>query len=97
MLPNIPEFPVLYYGVLRAGAVVVPMNPLLKAREIEYYLTDSGAGVVLRLAGGRRRGRQGRRGGRRRLVVGDPAGSPAAGRARARWRRWPPAPTTTPR
>jgi long-chain acyl-CoA synthetase len=46
MLPNIPEFPVLYYGVLRAGAVVVPMNPLLKAREIEYYLADSGARVV---------------------------------------------------
>ncbi|HJW35222.1 MAG TPA: AMP-binding protein, partial [Actinomycetes bacterium] len=46
MLPNIPEFPVLYYGVLRAGAVVVPMNPLLKAREVEYYLADSGARVV---------------------------------------------------
>ena len=43
VLPNVAEFPVLYYGVLRAGAVVVPMNPLLKAREVEYYLTDSGA------------------------------------------------------
>ena len=31
-------FPVVFYGVLLAGAVVVPMNPLLKAREIEYYL-----------------------------------------------------------
>jgi long-chain acyl-CoA synthetase len=46
MLPNVAEFPVLYYGVLRAGAVVVPMNPLLKAREIEYYLGDSGATLV---------------------------------------------------
>jgi long-chain acyl-CoA synthetase len=46
MLPNLPEFPVLYYGVLRAGAVVVPMNPLLKAREVEYYLADSGARLV---------------------------------------------------
>jgi acyl-CoA synthetase (AMP-forming)/AMP-acid ligase II len=46
LLPNIPEFPVLYYGVLRVGAVVVPMNPLLKAREVEYYLADSGARVV---------------------------------------------------
>jgi long-chain acyl-CoA synthetase len=46
MLPNVPEFPVLYYGVLRAGAVVVPMNPLLKAREIEYYLGDSGARLL---------------------------------------------------
>ncbi|MFF4658774.1 long-chain fatty acid--CoA ligase [Streptomyces sp. NPDC001381] len=46
MLPNVPEFVVLYYGVLRAGAVVVPMNPLLKARETEYHLTDSGARVL---------------------------------------------------
>jgi len=46
MLPNVPQFPVLYYGVLRAGAVVVPMNPLLKAREVEYYLGDSGARLV---------------------------------------------------
>jgi long-chain acyl-CoA synthetase len=46
MLPNVAEFPVLYYGVLRAGAVVVPMNPLLKAREVEYYLGDSGARLI---------------------------------------------------
>jgi long-chain acyl-CoA synthetase len=46
MLPNVVEFPVLYYGVLRAGAVVVPMNPLLKAREVEYYLGDSGASLI---------------------------------------------------
>ncbi|MET8446138.1 long-chain-fatty-acid--CoA ligase [Streptomyces sp. NPDC005209] len=43
MLPNVPEFVVLYYGALRAGAIVVPMNPLLKARETEYHLSDSGA------------------------------------------------------
>ncbi|MEV5516090.1 long-chain fatty acid--CoA ligase [Streptomyces flaveolus] len=43
MLPNVPEFVVLYYGILRAGAVVVPMNPLLKTRETEFHLTDSGA------------------------------------------------------
>ena len=46
MLPNIPEFAAVYYGVLRSGAVVVPMNPLLKAREVAYYLTDSGAAVI---------------------------------------------------
>jgi long-chain acyl-CoA synthetase len=46
MLPNVPQFPVLYYGALRAGAIVVPMNPLLKAREIEYYLGDSGAKLI---------------------------------------------------
>ena len=34
MLPNVPEFAVVYYGVLRAGAVVVPMNVLLKQREV---------------------------------------------------------------
>ena len=43
MLPNVPAFAVLYYGVLRAGGVVVPMNPLLKAREVAYYVSDSGA------------------------------------------------------
>ncbi|MFG2881172.1 long-chain fatty acid--CoA ligase [Streptomyces sp. NPDC048297] len=43
MLPNTPEFVVLYYGILRAGGIVVPMNPLLKERETEYHLRDSGA------------------------------------------------------
>ena len=46
VLPNVPPFPVLFYGALAAGAVVVPMNPLLKAREVKYYLEDSGASVV---------------------------------------------------
>ena len=47
MLPNVPEFPVAYYGVLRAGAIVVPMNVLLKRREIAFYLEDSGAKLLL--------------------------------------------------
>jgi long-chain acyl-CoA synthetase len=47
MTPNVPHFPVFYYGVLRAGGIVVPMNPLLKAREVAHYLGDSGAGVVI--------------------------------------------------
>ncbi|MFF0203668.1 long-chain fatty acid--CoA ligase [Streptomyces sp. NPDC005017] len=46
MLPNVPQFVILYYGALRAGAVVVPMNPLLKARETAYHLTDSGAELL---------------------------------------------------
>ena len=50
MLPNVTQFPVLYYGVLRAGGTVVPMNPLLKAREIEHYLGDSGAKLVFATA-----------------------------------------------
>src|ERR1035437_982948 len=44
MLPNVPYFGMVYYGVLRAGGVVVPMNVLLKQREVSFYLTDSGAG-----------------------------------------------------
>ena len=47
MLPNVPEFATLYYGILRAGAVVVPMNPLLKPREVDYYLEDSGASGIV--------------------------------------------------
>ena len=47
MLPNVPAFPISFYGALAAGAVVVPMNPLLKSREVAYYLSDSGARVVL--------------------------------------------------
>ncbi|MGO1166916.1 MAG: long-chain-fatty-acid--CoA ligase [Janibacter sp.] len=43
ILPNVPAFPVLFYGALLAGGTVVPMNPLLKAQEIEYFYTDSGA------------------------------------------------------
>ena len=46
MMPNVAEVPVVYYGILRAGGVVVPMNPLLKAREVAYYLSDSGAGLL---------------------------------------------------
>ena len=47
MLPNVPQFPVSYYGVLRSGGIVVPMNVLLKRREIAFYLEDSGAKLLL--------------------------------------------------
>src|ERR687888_682052 len=46
MLPNVPYFPIIYYGILRAGGVVVPMNVLLKGRETEYYLADPGAKLL---------------------------------------------------
>jgi long-chain acyl-CoA synthetase len=46
MLPNVPYFPVVYYGILRAGGVVVPMNVLLKGREAAFYLQDPGAKAV---------------------------------------------------
>jgi long-chain acyl-CoA synthetase len=45
--PNLPYFPVVYYGILKAGAVVVPLNVLLKGREIEYHLNDSDAKAYL--------------------------------------------------
>jgi long-chain acyl-CoA synthetase len=41
--PNLPFFPVVYYGILKAGAVVVPLNVLLKGREVAYHLQDSEA------------------------------------------------------
>jgi long-chain acyl-CoA synthetase len=43
MLPNVPAFAPVYYGILRAGGVVVPMNVLFKAREVGFYLADSRA------------------------------------------------------
>src|SRR3954447_882976 len=46
MLPNVPYFAIAYYGVLRAGGIVVPMNVLLKGREVKFYLEDPGAKVV---------------------------------------------------
>ena len=46
MLPNVPYFAVCYYGVLRSGGVVVPMNVLLKRREVAFYLGDSGAKLM---------------------------------------------------
>jgi long-chain acyl-CoA synthetase len=46
MLPNVPYFAVCYYGVLRAGAVVVPMNVLLKGREVAFYCSDPESKVL---------------------------------------------------
>ncbi len=46
-LPNVPYFPIVYFAALRLGAVVVPMNPLLKDREVAYHLSDSGARVMV--------------------------------------------------
>jgi long-chain acyl-CoA synthetase len=39
--PNLPYFPIVYYGILKAGAAFVPLNVLLREREIEYHLSDS--------------------------------------------------------
>jgi long-chain acyl-CoA synthetase len=39
--PNLPWFPIVYHGILRSGAAVVPLNVLFKAREIAYHLRDA--------------------------------------------------------
>ncbi|WP_306055922.1 AMP-binding protein [Natronococcus wangiae] len=48
-LPNLPQFVTAFYGTLRAGGIVVPMNPQYKAREIGHLLGDSGAKAVVSL------------------------------------------------
>lgn len=44
--PNLPFFPVIYYGIMKVGAAVVPLNVLFKPREVEYHLRDSDAKAV---------------------------------------------------
>ncbi len=47
MLPNIPQAVIAYYGILKAGAVVVPTNPLYVEREIQTQLTDAGTETMV--------------------------------------------------
>ena len=49
--PNLPWFPIAYYGILKAGAVVVPLNVLLKPREVAYHLKDSDAKALIAFEG----------------------------------------------
>jgi long-chain acyl-CoA synthetase len=46
-LPNLPEFLLCYFGILKAGLIMVPLNPLLKGREIAYHLADSGSKMLV--------------------------------------------------
>ena len=48
-LPNMPQYPIAFYGALRAGGVVVPTNPLYTEREMQYQLADSGARFIVML------------------------------------------------
>jgi acyl-CoA synthetase (AMP-forming)/AMP-acid ligase II len=48
-LPNIPQYPIAFYGALKAGATVVPTNPLYTGREMLYQLADSEARVIVML------------------------------------------------
>lgn len=47
MMPNVPQYPVAMAGILRAGLVIVNVNPLYTARELEHQLSDSGAKAVV--------------------------------------------------
>ncbi|MFF0079325.1 AMP-binding protein [Streptomyces canus] len=42
-MPDLPHFSSVYFGIVKAGAVVVPLNVLLTSREIAYQLADSDA------------------------------------------------------
>ena len=47
MMPNILQYPVAVFGILRAGLIVVSVNPLYTARELEHQLKDSGASAIV--------------------------------------------------
>src|SRR6476660_6867729 len=51
LIPNMPEFVVAYYAVLRCGGIAVPVNALYKAEEIAYILQDSAAKALILYAG----------------------------------------------
>lgn len=47
MMPNLLQYPIALFGVLRAGMVVVNVNPLYTPRELEHQLNDSGAVAIV--------------------------------------------------
>jgi long-chain acyl-CoA synthetase len=47
IMPNVAYFPIVYYAILRIGAIAVPMNPLLKAGEISFVWNDCGVKVAV--------------------------------------------------
>jgi len=49
LLPNSPQFAIAYFGALKLGAVVTPMNPLYTQREIDHQIHDSGAKIIVAL------------------------------------------------
>ena len=59
-LPNVPQFVVAYFGILKAGCVAVPMNVLFKAGEVGYVLTRLRGAAAHHLGRCRRGGREGR-------------------------------------
>ncbi len=73
MLPNVPHFAIVYYGVLRAGGVVVPLNVLLKGREVEFYLRDPEAQVLIAWHGFAEAAREGAEAAGADLLLVEPA------------------------
>jgi long-chain acyl-CoA synthetase len=51
MLPNIAAAPIAYYGIWRMGAIVVPMNPLMQGREVQFYLSNTDAKALIATPG----------------------------------------------
>ncbi len=50
MLPNVPQFPIAFFGAMKAGAIVVNTNPLYTAREVEFQFSDSGCETAVILS-----------------------------------------------
>lgn len=51
MLPNLPQSVIAFFGILKAGGIVVNTNPIYTPRELEHQLHDSGAGTIILLSG----------------------------------------------
>ena len=49
-LPNVPEFAVVYYGILKAGAIAVSINSIFKQQEVAFILNDSGSRLLFTIA-----------------------------------------------
>jgi long-chain acyl-CoA synthetase len=79
-LPNIPQFLISYFGILKAGGVVVPLNVLLRAPEIAFHLGDSEARLMITWEGVLAEAAKGAEaaGVAAIYAVGHPAGAPGA-------------------
>ncbi len=51
MLPNVPQVPIAFFGILKAGAIAVNINPTYPPYELKHVLQDSGARVIVMLSG----------------------------------------------
>ncbi|GAA1349811.1 long-chain fatty acid--CoA ligase [Falsarthrobacter nasiphocae] len=78
ILPNVPAYGIYFYGIQLAGLVAVPMNPLLKAREIHYHLENSGSRAVFTLGATADEVRSGA--GEAEVIEVDPLGASLASR-----------------